>query len=249
MLDKITAAIDEYIKTQPKPISAADVVKGRYVLGQFTLDDNWYRGKILSADKKISVVYIDFGNQEVLPLSRMRTLPPALDGTPAQASRCNLDGTENQAPSAGAMKGLQDELLDVECAMKVLRIEKYGKHIVDLTIMEDGRDVMQWATTAGLYKSSSRSRHSTSSSSSSTVSSGRKKSPSVGKTPLSASSDPDLAKTRSGLKISSYIPKLTSQTGFSGYIVYTESPALFYCQPADSATEMDKLMANLSASS
>ena len=246
-LDKIIADINKYIATQPKPISSADVRKGRYVLGQFTLDDNWYRAKILSTDKQISVVYIDFGNQEVLPLSRMRTLAHALYNIPAQAIRCQLDGTEDQKPSPGAAKVLQDELLEVECVMKVLKNDKSGKHIVDLTIIEDGRDVMQWATTVGLYKPpSSRSRHSTSSSSSSAVSSGRKNSPSVGKTPLNTSTNSDLVKTKSSLKISSHIPKLTCQTGFAGYIVYIESPVLFYCQPADSATEMDKLMSDLS---
>ncbi|KAF2272347.1 uncharacterized protein EI97DRAFT_484005 [Westerdykella ornata] len=50
---------------------------GDYVAAQFTEDNSWYRARIRRNDrenKKAEVVYIDYGNSEVLPWSRLRPL-------------------------------------------------------------------------------------------------------------------------------------------------------------------------------
>lgn len=53
---------------------------GEYVSAKFTEDDNWYRARIRSNDrtaKEAEVVYIDYGNSEKIPWSRLRPLPQA----------------------------------------------------------------------------------------------------------------------------------------------------------------------------
>jgi staphylococcal nuclease domain-containing protein 1 len=53
---------------------------GEYVSAKFTEDDSWYRARIRSNDrtvKEAEVVYIDYGNSEKIPWSRLRPLPQA----------------------------------------------------------------------------------------------------------------------------------------------------------------------------
>ncbi|KXS14781.1 hypothetical protein M427DRAFT_99284 [Gonapodya prolifera JEL478] len=64
------------------------------VAGRYTSDDQWYRAKVRRAntDKTYDVLYIDYGNSETLPASRIRHLPADLgvNHLPAQARECKL---------------------------------------------------------------------------------------------------------------------------------------------------------------
>ena len=56
----------------PGPPKAGDVVAAR-----FTEDDEWYRARIRRNDREkqqAEVVYVDYGNSEVIPWSRLRPL-------------------------------------------------------------------------------------------------------------------------------------------------------------------------------
>ena len=56
----------------PGPPKAGDVVAAR-----FTVDDDWYRAKVRRVDrdnKKVEVTYLDYGNSEHIPWSRLRPL-------------------------------------------------------------------------------------------------------------------------------------------------------------------------------
>ncbi|KAF2202327.1 hypothetical protein GQ43DRAFT_369387 [Delitschia confertaspora ATCC 74209] len=59
----------------PDPPKAGD-----FVAAKFTVDDQWYRARIRRNDregKKAEVVYIDYGNSETIPWSRLRPLSQA----------------------------------------------------------------------------------------------------------------------------------------------------------------------------
>ncbi|KAL3716227.1 hypothetical protein ACJRO7_007913 [Eucalyptus globulus] len=72
--------------------------KGDTVLAQFSADNSWNRamivsaprGTVESADDKFEVFYIDYGNQEVVPYSRLRPLDPSLASTSGLAQLCSL---------------------------------------------------------------------------------------------------------------------------------------------------------------
>ncbi|KAI9102856.1 hypothetical protein DFS34DRAFT_577116 [Phlyctochytrium arcticum] len=52
---------------------------GDYVSAQFTADDAWYRARIRKAHgttNTYNVLYVDYGNSETIPLSRLRPLDP-----------------------------------------------------------------------------------------------------------------------------------------------------------------------------
>ncbi|RKP01027.1 hypothetical protein CXG81DRAFT_4301, partial [Caulochytrium protostelioides] len=64
------------------------------IAAQFTVDDHWYRARVLRTVNKtsVNVIYVDYGNTETLPLSRCKRLVDAhrLSVLPAQATAAQL---------------------------------------------------------------------------------------------------------------------------------------------------------------
>lgn len=67
-------------------------VIGELVKAQFTADDAWYRAKVtdITPQGEYDVLYIDYGNTETLPASRLRVLPAEHKDLPAQAHEAQL---------------------------------------------------------------------------------------------------------------------------------------------------------------
>ena len=68
-------------KTNDTSISATNPPKaGDLVAARFTEDDEWYRARVRRNDregKKSEVIYIDYGNSEIIPWARLRSLNQA----------------------------------------------------------------------------------------------------------------------------------------------------------------------------
>ncbi len=63
-------------KSNDTPLSGPPKV-GDVVAAKFTADDQWYRGRVRRVDrdgKKVDLTYLDYGNSETLPWSRLRPL-------------------------------------------------------------------------------------------------------------------------------------------------------------------------------
>ncbi|PVH99137.1 hypothetical protein DM02DRAFT_672871 [Periconia macrospinosa] len=108
---------------------------GEFVAAKFTADDEWYRARIRRNDrdaKKAEVVYIDYGNSELIPWTRLRPLtqpqflpsklrPQAVD---AQLSFIQLPG--NPEYLADAIHLISQETADRQLVANVDQVEKDG---------------------------------------------------------------------------------------------------------------------------
>jgi len=80
----------ELAETPPLPGSITprknDVVASKFV------DDQWYRARIekVASPEKIYVLYIDYGNREIVSATKLAHLPPKYVSFPAQACQYNL---------------------------------------------------------------------------------------------------------------------------------------------------------------
>jgi staphylococcal nuclease domain-containing protein 1 len=63
-------------KANDQPLPGIPKV-GDIVAGKFTIDNEWYRAKVRRVDregKKVDLTYLDYGNSETVPFSRLRPL-------------------------------------------------------------------------------------------------------------------------------------------------------------------------------
>ncbi|NXX86387.1 TDRD1 protein, partial [Urocolius indicus] len=69
---------------------------GDLCCAQFKEDNLWYRAAVLEhiSEDIVLVVYIDYGNLEAVPLTRLRPIIPRLRDLPALAIRCTLAGVK-----------------------------------------------------------------------------------------------------------------------------------------------------------
>lgn len=65
---------------------------GEYLIGQYTADKNWYRCKVVRSvgEESYEVVYVDFGNREVLRAESLKPMRPAMAKIPVFALECAL---------------------------------------------------------------------------------------------------------------------------------------------------------------
>lgn len=69
------------------------LAEGELVAACYSGDDNWYRALVLktnSARDDVAVFYVDFGNSEDVPESRVRSLSQEFTHLPFQAVECRL---------------------------------------------------------------------------------------------------------------------------------------------------------------
>ncbi|NXW15030.1 TDRD1 protein, partial [Circaetus pectoralis] len=108
---------------------------GNVCCAQFTEDNLWYRAAVIAYVSEDTVLagYIDYGNFEVLPLTRLRPMIPRLMDLPAQAIRCTLAGVK---PPLGAWTSkaicfMNQLVKDKVFTVKVVDKESY-KSVVEL---------------------------------------------------------------------------------------------------------------------
>ncbi|KAM3968500.1 LOW QUALITY PROTEIN: staphylococcal nuclease domain-containing protein 1 [Aphomia sociella] len=87
-LETLMEKIHQEFKTNA-PLPGSYVPRrGNICAARFTMDDQWYRAKVekVTEDKKAHILYIDYGNREVVHSSRLASLPAGTESDPPYAS-------------------------------------------------------------------------------------------------------------------------------------------------------------------
>ena len=93
-LDKMTRRVHEYCNSCP-PFSSPPVL-GQMCCARFSEDGRWYRARVshIPGEGSFRVRFVDYGNQEVVPVSELRPFKQEFQYIPAQAIHCCLVGFE-----------------------------------------------------------------------------------------------------------------------------------------------------------
>ncbi|XP_055917425.1 uncharacterized protein LOC129949801 [Eupeodes corollae] len=95
------------------------------VLAQFT-DGNWYRAQVMDSfeDNTFRVFYVDYGNEDIVPLSCLAEWNKNLSSYSFQAFRCRIVGianaTRNKVDEDNALKIIGGMILDQFVSVRVL---------------------------------------------------------------------------------------------------------------------------------
>lgn len=131
----------------PAEMTCQQLSIGNYACGQFTENDCWYRVVVLDvkSSKEVLVMYVDYGNQEVLPLARIKHLVPKFMSYPTQAIRCSLFGVDDNSVT----EEFSDLLSNKEFHLTAEQALDDGSYRVSL-IGIDGIDVVTQASKLGM---------------------------------------------------------------------------------------------------
>lgn len=85
-LEQLTTQLRSELEQRP-PVPGAYTPKvGDLCVAKFTVDNEWYRAKVLKiSGPKITVLYVDYGNQETTVVTKLGQIPAGFDKLPAQA--------------------------------------------------------------------------------------------------------------------------------------------------------------------
>ena len=116
---------------------------GEACCAMFTEDDGWYRAVVTKVTvQKITVRYIDYGNSEELPLSRVKSMVPPFTELPAQSFQASL--------AAGVSVGkaeFEQSIGEKELMVRVTGTRSDGGYEVEL-LNADGTQLFGGASNA-----------------------------------------------------------------------------------------------------
>ena len=135
----LTSLMDAFGKFHLNPANSAGLPNppkaGEFVAAKFTADDQWYRARIRRNDreaKKAEVVYVDYGNSEIIPWARLRPLsqtqflPSKLKPQAVEAQLAFIQLPGNPEYLADAVHFISRETADRQLVANVDQVEKDG---------------------------------------------------------------------------------------------------------------------------
>ncbi|XP_074855208.1 tudor domain-containing protein 1 isoform X2 [Carettochelys insculpta] len=108
---------------------------GDVCCAQFTEDNQWYRASVLAypSEDTALVGYLDYGNFEVLQVTRLRPMIPKLLELPVQAIKCTLAGVKSPSGtwSSEAVSLMKQIVQNKMIAIRVVD-KKENSHVVEI---------------------------------------------------------------------------------------------------------------------
>ncbi|XP_028405181.1 tudor domain-containing protein 7-like [Dendronephthya gigantea] len=178
--DSISEMLSEEIRkhyktSQYNSDAIPSISQGQIFCAQFTEDKNYYRARVLEVvdSAHVKVLYLDFGNKEIISVEKLRVLISDFQTQPIQAFECCLEGVQPldqcQEWSEAAIVKFDELTSEKELRMTVHEIDD-AILTVSLVDVSSEMDIAEMMKKAGLAVGT-KNLETTSSSSSSSLSS------------------------------------------------------------------------------
>ncbi|KAM6183165.1 tudor domain-containing protein 1 isoform 6-T6 [Erethizon dorsatum] len=215
-------------------------IKGEVCVAKYAVDQTWNRVIIQDVDvlqKTAQVLYIDYGNEEIIPVNRIHQLNRNIELFPPSAIKCFVAGV---IPAEGiwsndCIKTIKSLLMEQYCSIKIVDIlkEEVVTYAVDVTLQSSGEFLDHVLVEMG-YGLKAKGQNS--------------------KKQCADQSDPEdvgmmTAENKIGVDKSDLIPKvLTLNVGdeFCGVVAHIQTPGDFFCQQLQSGHKLAELQTSLS---
>ncbi|XP_004839072.1 tudor domain-containing protein 1 [Heterocephalus glaber] len=215
-------------------------IKGEVCVAKYTVDQTWNRVMIQDVDelqKTAQVLYIDYGNKEIIPVNRIHQLNRNIELFPPSAIKCFVAGV---TPAEGTwsddcIKTIKSLLMEQYCSIKIVDIlkEELVAYAVDVMLQSSGEFLDHMLVEMG-YGLKAKGQNS--------------------KKQCTGQSDPAdvgmmTAENKIAVDRSDLIPKvLTLNVGdeFCGVVAHIQTPEDFFCQQLQSGRKLAELQTSLS---
>ncbi|XP_053683451.1 staphylococcal nuclease domain-containing protein 1 [Sabethes cyaneus] len=152
-LEELMSKLRQEFRAMPPVTGAYNPRRGDLCAAKFTEDNEWYRAKVEKLEKggNASILYIDYGNRETVPTTRLAMLPPAFLSDKPYAHEYSLalvvlptdEDDRNDALKAFAQDALNKNLqLNVEYrvsgAEHVTLVDPANKSDIGKDLIADG---------------------------------------------------------------------------------------------------------------
>ncbi|XP_042908070.1 uncharacterized protein [Parasteatoda tepidariorum] len=228
-----------YSKLSPSDAIVDRPHVGMICVAQFHQDSVWYRGRITKMDKTgISVIYVDYGNTEIVEKKKVRCIAQDFTGLPIQAIKCQIKGIRAPEKSWSSKNNISKFFEgDSECEF-VSR--EHDHYVVNLTV--DRKNVAELLIKSGLAVGEAIK----------SVESVQAKQPdALPVIEAIKSVDSVQAKQPGALPVIEHDEQLAKRDSFSSgqllsvAVSYVKSPCQFWCQSLDDSDVLDQLMADI----
>ncbi|CAK1585968.1 unnamed protein product [Parnassius mnemosyne] len=132
-LNAVMNAVKAHCENRSSP---GELPVGAACCARFPDDDNWYRARVKDTrGKKVIVTYVDYGNEQEVDISDLRTITPELIRLPAQALKCALKGFEDKPVETKTSNQL--EMLALEKTLMAHIVGVLSSDTMLVTLIDD----------------------------------------------------------------------------------------------------------------
>ncbi|KAL2777637.1 staphylococcal nuclease domain-containing protein 1 [Daubentonia madagascariensis] len=134
-LEKLMENMRNDIASHPPVEGSYAPRRGEFCIAKF-VDGEWYRARVekVESPAKVHVFYIDYGNREVLPSTRLGTLPPAFSTRvlPAQATEyafAFIQVPQDDDARTDAVDSVVRDIQNTQCLLNVEHLSASCPHV------------------------------------------------------------------------------------------------------------------------